>query len=163
MKFVSQEQESEPTPKKEDLKDACVMAPVDLKDLTPEAIAKVAIQAHQLIDECFAAIQRQGFWMSKDFQISKIWDLDRDRVWNILNLWRRIYQAKAKETIAFYISGPEPNGDGAQMAYEHEQEWWFENGAEDGWKVLVQKEPAYTAIMSRAKYLKLPIESWTEY
>jgi hypothetical protein len=70
-------------------------------------------------------------WTTKDGRRLWIRDMSDQHLTNTIKLLIRAAASERSETIAMFITTPEPMGDGAQMAFQNEQDHAFNSDLDD--------------------------------
>src|SRR5512146_3135877 len=103
-----------------------------------------------LRDAVFRTANKLGFWMTAAGTAIPFTQLEARHVHNILRSMRQKYINQAHQIAQFYASTPGPNGEYAQIAFEQEEDYWFEHGNTDAWEELIKQDPAYPPLYELA-------------
>lgn len=98
-----------------------------LQDL---AVRRVAYDA---VDDIMGTITRRqchkdGVWITREWQSVHVSDMTDSHLLNVARMLRKKAADKAARISSWYVSYPEPRGEMAQVAFEHEAEYWLDSG-----------------------------------
>lgn len=138
-----------------------VVVNINISNASENQAVAICHQATEIINQCFERAHALGFWMTKDFRLIPYEELEMRHMLNILDMLKKKYLSMARATYSQYVSGPTPQGEMAQEAFEKEAEWWEANWDGQGWALLAKEhEVGLKKLLKAAKKLHINIDEW---
>lgn len=123
----------------------------------PKIKGKIIQISSELSDKTRAELHSEGYWVTKDFQVLHVSEMEDSHLLNTMKFLQRKIAAHCAKTRIFYLSCPEPHGDGAMDAFDMECSYWLDGG--DPESDLLERHPFYEHLASEMQKRNL----WKDY